>query len=74
MCCFALAFIEAWGMVEQPLILIRRQELWPLSLMLNDRAGGELGLGFAGAVSYAVPALLLYLMNRDRLMNSLGEL
>ncbi len=72
--CFVLSFSESWGMVEQPLILLAGEKLQPLSLMLNDQRAGDLGLSFAGSVLYALPALFVYLLSRDKLMNRLGDL
>ncbi len=52
-----LLWSEAWNMVEQPLILLPSPEKQPLSIYYNDilRAPS----GYAGAVLYALPVLMI---------------
>ena len=55
-----LIFFDYWNMVEQPLVLLEREELQPLSIYLSRINQGELGLAFAAAVIYMIPCLLLF--------------
>ena len=56
-----LIFFDYWNMVEQPMVLLEKEELQPLSLYLSRINQGELGLAFAAAVVYMIPCLLFFL-------------
>lgn len=53
-----LLWSEAWNMVEQPLILLPSKELQPLSIYYNDILSSA--SGYAGAVLYALPVIVIY--------------
>lgn len=55
-----LVFFDHWNMVEQPLVLLERDALQPLSVYLSRINQGEIGVAFAAAVIYMVPCLLLF--------------
>lgn len=56
-----LVFAESWNMVEQPLIFLQDEFLYPLSLSLNSTIlNKSLGAPFAGAVLYVIPIITLY--------------
>ncbi len=56
-----LVFAESWNMVEQPLIFLKDEFLYPLSLALNGSTlSNTLGAPFAGAVLYVIPIITLY--------------
>ena len=71
----ALGFAEAWNMIEQPLILLKRVTLYPLSLALlgNAEIGGA---EFAAASLYLIPPLMLFLYFHEDVIQGiqLGEL
>lgn len=58
-----LIFMDYWNMVEQPLVLFKERaaELSPLSVFLSKINTGDVGLAFAVATIYMVPALLLFM-------------
>ena len=56
-----LVFFDYWNMVEQPMVLLEKEELQPLSIYLSKINQGELGLAFAAAVVYMIPCLFLFL-------------
>lgn len=57
----ALSFADSWNMVEQPLVYLSTQpDKMPLSVMFNALSTQEMGVAFAGATLYIIPALLLY--------------
>ena len=62
-----LIFFDYWNMVEQPMVLLEKEELHPLSLYLSRINEGELGLAFAAAVIYMIPCLLLFLNGEKHL-------
>ena len=66
-----LVFIDYWNMVEQPLILLKDEEKYPLSIFLSRINSGEVGLAFAVATIYMVPGLLLFLYGEDYLVEGI---
>lgn len=67
-----LVFIDYWNMVEQPLILLSDEEMYPLSIFLSKINTGEVGLAFAVATIYMIPALLLFLYGEDYLIEGIA--
>ena len=66
-----LIFIDYWNMVEQPLILLKNDQLLPLSVFLSKINAGEIGLAFAVAVIYMIPCILLFLYGEDYLVEGI---
>ena len=66
-----LVFIDYWNMVEQPLILLESQDQYPLSVFLSQINSGDVGLAFAVAVVYMIPALLLFLYGEEYLVEGI---
>lgn len=62
-----LVFIDYWNMVEQPMIMFSDEEMYPLSVFLNNINSGEVGIAFAAAVIYMIPSLLLFLHGEEYL-------
>jgi len=67
-----LVFIDYWNMVEQPLILLSDQELYPLSVFLSKINEGDTGIALAIAVIYMVPPVLLFLYSEDYLVDGIA--
>ena len=67
-----LVFIDYWNMVEQPLILLSDSDLYPLSVFLSQINTGEIGLAFAVATIYMIPALLIFLYGEDYLVEGIA--
>lgn len=66
-----LVFIDYWNMVEQPLILLDKEEQYPLSVFLSQINSGDVVLAFAVAVVYMIPALLLFLYGEEYLVEGI---
>ncbi len=66
-----LSFSEAWNMVEQPLVLLKDDWRYPLSLALNSLKDGGLHILFPGAVLFMAPTVLLYFLFEDELVTGL---
>ncbi|MDE6004272.1 MAG: carbohydrate ABC transporter permease [Oscillospiraceae bacterium] len=66
-----LVFIDYWNMVEQPLILLGNEDQYPLSVFLSEINTGDVGLAFAVAVVYMIPALLLFLYGEEYLVEGI---
>lgn len=67
-----LVFIDYWNMVEQPLILLSDENLYPLSVFLSRINSGEIGLAFAVATIYMIPTLLMFLYGEDYLVEGIA--
>ena len=68
----ALSFAESWNMVEQPLIyLSQREDLFPLSVQFGQLTRNISGIEFAGAALFILPALFVYLIFRDDIMEGI---
>ena len=68
-----LVFIDYWNMVEQPLILLNDPDKQPLSVFLSSINSGEIGLAFAMATVYMIPALLLFLHGEEYLVEGIAH-
>lgn len=55
-----LSFLEAWNAIEQPLVFLKDQSLWPLSLLLSDIAAENLGLAMGSSLVMLIPAVLIF--------------
>lgn len=64
-----LLFADAWGMVDIPLFLLRSEQLYPLSLLLNRLSAEEASVAFAAAVLYMAPVLLIYGFLRSNIID-----
>lgn len=67
-----LVFIDYWNMVEQPLILLSDTEMHPLSVFLSKINTGEVGLAFAVATIYMIPAILMFLYGEEYLVEGIA--
>jgi len=68
-----LVFIDYWNMVEQPLILLPDADKQPLSVFLSKINAGEIGIAFAAATIYMIPALLLFLHGEQYLVEGIAH-
>jgi multiple sugar transport system permease protein len=62
-----LGFFEYWNIVEQPLVFLRTNGLWPLSLFVPSLDFAQTGLIFASATIAALPAVLIFLIGKEYL-------
>ncbi len=68
-----LVFIDYWNMVEQPLILLKDEDMYPLSVFLSKINTGDAGIAFAVAVIYMVPTLLMFLYGEQYLVEGIAN-
>ena len=69
-----LGFIEAWGMIEQPMTFLRSQRLWPLTLYLPQITGESMGLALSASAVTLVPPLLIFLCGQQYLEQGIGTM
>lgn len=67
---FILSFVDAWNMVEQPLIFLQNNDKYPLSVFLMD-INANPGVAFACGVLSILPVLLMFLMFEDNLIKGI---
>ncbi len=58
---FVLSFIELWNLVEPPLVFLKDQALWPLSLYQVQVTQANMDIAFTSSVITLLPPLLLFL-------------
>ena len=66
-----LIFIDYWNMVEQPLILLDNEAMYPLSVFLSRINSEEISLAFAVAVIYMVLPMLFFLYGEEYLVEGI---
>ncbi len=55
-----LSFIDNWNVVEQPLIYLDNNAMYPLSITMSDISDSDYGIIFACGVMFMIPALIIY--------------
>ena len=60
-------------MVEQPLVLLKDEEMYPLSVFLSRINTAEVGIAFAVAVIYMIPTLLIFLYGEQYLVEGIAN-
>lgn len=62
-----LGFIDAWNMVEQPIVFLKNFYRYPLSVFLASMNAQNFSLQFACGVLAMLPVILLFLFFREEL-------
>jgi len=62
-----LGFLEAWNAIEQPMIYLKDNSLWPLSLYLPEIATDKLAVAMVASVIAMMPPLLIFLYGQKYL-------
>ena len=61
-------FIDYWSMVEQPIIFLKTESIFPLSVYLSSITASKIGIGFACSVLYMVVPIFLALYAQNDLV------
>ncbi len=69
-----LSLIECWNMIEQPLVLLHSETLYPLSVAFQYVGEKEIGIAFASAVFFMIPLLLLFGMVKEHLIAGISHM
>ena len=67
-----MSFVDAWNMVEQPIVFIQDTFKQPLSVFLLSVNAQSMALGFACGVLSMIPAVLLLVFFEDQLMEGIS--
>ena len=67
-----LTFIDAWNMVEQPLVYLNDPYDYPLSVFLAQMSQGNVGVLCTCGVLAAIPVLLLFFYFEDDLAGGIA--
>ena len=70
---FLLSFIDAWNMVEQPMVFLKDVSQYPLSVFLASLSREEFSLSFHSGLLSMLPSVLLLLYFRKELVEG-GEM
>lgn len=62
-----LSFLEYWNLIEQPLIFLQNQSLWPLSLFSPEVTVENIGIVFVSSVIALIPSIFVFLLGREYL-------
>lgn len=74
MSAMVLGFLEVWGMIEQPMTLLKTPSYWPLSLYLPQIGTDSLGKSLVASVVALAPALLVFFLGQQYLEQGIGAL
>ena len=64
-----LGFLEYWIMVEQPVVFIKTESLWTLSVYIPEFTSDNIGRAFAFSLFSIIPALVVFILGRNALVN-----
>lgn len=65
-----LTFIDAWNMVEQPMVFLTNTANYPISVFLSSAGQENLALSFHGGLLAMLPVVLLLLYLRQELVEA----
>ncbi len=68
-----LSFVDAWSMVEQPIVFITDAFRQPLSVFLLRVGKEDMALGFACSVLFIIPVLFLLLLFEKQLVEGIVQ-
>lgn len=68
-----LTFIDAWNMVEQPMVFLTNTAYYPISVFLSSADGGDPALSFHGGMLAMLPVVLLLVYLRQELVDTAGK-
>lgn len=66
-----LCFIDAWNMVEQPMVFLKDASQYPLSVFLAMENASNYSLSFACGILAMLPVLLLFLFFNEELVEGI---
>lgn len=63
-----LGFLECWNAIEQPMLFLKTESLWPLSLYLPQIVSDKMGVAMAASLLMLMPAALVFLFGQKYLI------
>ncbi len=67
-----LNFVDNWNMVEQPIVFLKEERMYPLSVFLARSLSDTKSAGFACGLLALAPVMLLYMNFKEELMNGIA--
>lgn len=67
-----LLFTDNWNIVDQAVVFIRDSFREPMSVYLNRILGSDPGMFFAASTFYAIPALLVFFLGKEYLIEGIS--
>lgn len=68
-----LGFIEEWNMIEQPIIFIKDQQFWPVTLFAANITSDNIGIIFTASVITLIPAICAFYIGCEYLEQGFSE-
>ncbi|MBN1892307.1 MAG: carbohydrate ABC transporter permease [Clostridiales bacterium] len=68
-----LLFIDYWNMVEQPLLMLKNTDLYPMSVFLSQINQKEIGVAFAASTIFMIPPLLMFFNGEEYLVEGISR-
>lgn len=69
-----LQFLEYWNLVEQPMLFLKKQQLWPLSLYISNISLDNAGQALVSSVLTLIPSILIFFAGRDYLEQGISAM
>ena len=66
-----LCFADSWNMVEQPIVLLKDSNMYPLSVFLTQINSARPEIGFICGLLSILPVLLLFLAFKDEMIQGI---
>lgn len=63
-----LCFLECWNAIEQPMLFLKTESQWPLSLYLPQIVSDKMGVAMAASLIMLLPAALVFLFGQKYLI------
>lgn len=57
---FVLSFLDNWNLIEQPMVFLKNQSAWPLSLYLTRISESNADVAMAASILTLIPTVLLF--------------
>ncbi len=69
-----LSFVDAWNMVEQPLVFLKEAFRYPISVFLAQMSESRIDILCTCGIMVTLPVLLLFLFCEEDLTDSAARL
>lgn len=67
-----LSFVDNWNMVEQPLVFLKDQTMYPLSIFLAQISTTDLSVSFSCGILAMIPVALLFAFFEEELVQGIS--
>lgn len=68
-----LNIIDTWSMIEQPLVFLRDETKYPLSVAMQSINRSDIGVAFVCGTVFMIPLMLVFLIGKDYLSEGVSN-